>query len=288
MGQASQCQLADYSDDAQQKFKVWMKSKYGSDEKLQAAWGESTLSLKTIKLPDPKKLFKEGKEGPFPDNTTTGFFTSLDTLTQCGRDFYDFREYIRDSQRNYFTNLIKRIDKNHVLTYSGTNNDGIYNNPNIDALIAANHVEYAYNTDNGDSEEINFIAIIAALNKKHGKANIFALESAGENGGMEGKSTDKEKQKETLLKSFKVMKCMGSYLGYVSSFDKDLPSGFSSLDIDLPYWISSDLKVLNEIGSYTPGVNCICDLVKPDGVVAVHTVSELVKLFGLEKYYSCQ
>lgn len=272
-GQSKTDQVADYSDDAQQKFKIWIKNKYGSDEKLQEAWRDRTLSLESIKLPDPKKLFKQGREGPFPDDFFVGFHISLDALTQRGTDLYEFREYIRDLQRDHFTKLIKSLDKNHVLAYFGANNDGIYNNSSIDALIGANHVEYA--VDN--NSEANFIAVLAALNKKHGKANIFALESAGETGGIEGKSTDKEKQKKALLDAFKVMKCMGSHLGYVSSFRKDMPT-----------WSSTDLEVLKQIGSYTPGENCICDLVKPGARVMRKTVSELVRIFGLKDYYSCR
>jgi hypothetical protein len=70
---------------------------------------------------------------------------------------------------------------------------------------------------------------------------------------------------------------MGSHLGYASSFRKDMPT-----------WSSSDLQVFKKIGSYTPGENCICDLVKPDTRLIKNNVSELVKLFGLEDYYFCQ
>jgi len=269
-------QVVDYSEHAQAMFRSWMKTRYVSDAQLQSAWEDPTVTLAAVRLPDPRKLFKEGRMGPFPDDFFTDLRVSLKDLSVQGRDLYDFRERVRNNYRTYFTKLIKDLDGKHVLGSFAANNAAVYGNPYIDFLMNANHLEYSVN----GYEETNLIAILGELANKHGKANIFVLESTGVNGvGMSGSNPDQDKQKDVLLYAFKTIKCLGNYLGYTTSILETDP---------MPYWRKKDMEVLNAIGAYMPGKQCMCDLVPPNAkVLGNHTFRELVQTFSLRDRYQC-
>ncbi len=266
-------QVADYSESAQKMFRSWLRGRYASDSELARAWGEDGLTLAAAKLPDPKKLLKEGKDGPFPDNFFTVFWIDLSDLTRQGRDLYDFREHVRDEYRAYFTGLIKRLDGGHILGLFGGNNAAIYRSPYIDAVLNSNHVEYSRD----GYAESNLIAILGELSNKYGKANIFTVESTGPGGaGLSGSNPDKARQKAALLRSWKTIKCLGAYPGYTSGVLRSDP---------VPSWGRTDMQILGEIGSYAPRGGCICDLVPPNAkVLNRRTVAELARIFGLRDY----
>lgn len=265
-------QVVDYSDSAQANFRTWIRAKYSSDSQLQQAWNDSSVSLSTVKLPDYRKLYKTGHdEFYFPDDWSLGFSTSLDVLSGRGMDLYEFREHMRDADRDYFTGLIKGLDGNHVLGYYGFNNEGMYNNPNIDFLPGNNRIQdgqQAY-------EESDLVAATILMGRKHGKAFASGMEDVLT---VEPTEANLEAHKALLMRAFKVMKCLGGYPGYVSG----IPS------MPAPAWSAKDLEVLSELGSYNPEENCICELVPPNCKIWGTTpMSQVVAMFGLQAYYPC-
>jgi hypothetical protein len=276
-------QVADYSDNSQQLFKKWIKTKYKSDAEIQAAWGDSSITLDTVKLPDPRKLFKDEFKNisipSFPDDFSLHYFVELSDLTQAGRDLYDFRESNRNYDRDYFSKIFKENDKNHILIYIGGNNDAIYNSPYIDAIDSQNHVEYAVSGNN----EANFIAIGLAQNKKHGKASTFGIESViARPDYSKGANFDNEQQKNALIHAGQTILCNGGYFGYASEIRSMVPNG-------QPAWSSTQEKeALSELASYTPPSDCVCKLTPSDGnVLGRYTIARMAQILGLSDFSKC-
>ncbi len=280
MGDARSDQVMDYSDDAQRKFKEWIRGRYLDDDQLQRAWGDPGLTLQTVRLPDPRRLFKGSQGGRFPDNFTLHLFVELDALTQPGRDLYDFREEVRNRSRSAFTKLCKDLDPRHILIYTGTNNDGIFSDPAIDAIQGQNHVEYALTR----LEESGQIAVLTALNARHGKASTFGIESTGREGrsglvpgGPSG--LDQGGQKAALKHAAQTILCSGGYLGYASEIGE---GNF------LPSWSGEEKQLLKEIALFTPTKDCVCRLVPSQTRILLrHTVGDLVDRLGLQNQYRC-
>jgi hypothetical protein len=277
-GSSRSDQVMDYSDSAQRSFRVWIRGRYRSDDELRKAWGDPGLSLQTVQLPDPRRLFKDGRAAQFPDDFFVGFFVELDALSPQGRDLYDFREAVRDEVRSSFTRLVKEADREHVLIYNGTNNEGVFNDPFIDAVQGNNHVEYALN----GTEEAGTLGVVTAMNVKRGKASSFGIESVGDHGGLRpgAPGEDRSGQKSALKHAAETILCSGGYFGYTSDISE--PGGF------LPTWNIEDKEVLKDIAMFKPTKECICKLVSPNQKVANRrTVAELVDRFGLQGQYPC-
>ncbi|MFA6338678.1 MAG: family 14 glycosylhydrolase [Candidatus Paceibacterota bacterium] len=278
MGETPYDQIPGYSNFSQSEFKVWIKNKYKGDTALRGAWGDPTLSLSNIKIPDANNLLKDpnSKKG-FPDDFSLNYFVKLEDLNQKGKDLYEFREYVRENSRNSFISLFKSLDPNHILIYQGTNNDGILNNPNIDGIYSNNHVEYSL--DKNEQSTLIFTFIARAI--KSGKASLFGIESKGISGkGLTG-SSDLDQQKQALVLTGKVTKCMGGYTGYASGLETDKING--------PIWSKDDVVGLKDIINYTSQINCICGLIKPsDTILKDHTLNEFINLFNLQDYYVCR
>jgi hypothetical protein len=278
IGSAKADQVADYSDQAQRRFREWARTKYRSDDQLRKAWGDPGLSLQSVRLPDPRTLFVPGKSGPFPDDFFLHFFVELDALSPQGRDLYDFREHVRNQSRSRFTKLFKELDPQHVLIYLGTNNDGIFGDPAIDGILGNNHVEYALN----QLEESNLIAVDTALNAKHGKASLYGIESVGDDSGLlrGTRGQDRSGQLWALRHAAQTVLCSGGYFGYASEIAG--AGGFQ------PSWNSEDRRLLPEIAAFVPTKDCICYLVPSNQTVMLrHTVGQLVEALGLRAQYRC-
>ncbi|MEI6479174.1 MAG: family 14 glycosylhydrolase, partial [bacterium] len=233
MGEAPNDQIPGYSEFAQSEFKKWISNKYTTDVDLQNAWGDKSVSLSTIKIPSPKSLFVDkNSKKLFPDTFTLNYFIKLDELTQKGKDFNEFRNYMRDNFRNTFVSLFKSLDPNHILIYQGTNNDNIYDNPNIDGIYSNNHVEYSL--DKNEQAPLIFTFMARALEKN--KVSLFGIESKGiDSSGLTGTSNEDE-QRQSLVLVGKVIKCMNGYMGYASGLSTDPTVG--------PVWSKDDIAGL--------------------------------------------
>ena len=276
MGAAKTDQVSDYSETAQKQFADWIAIRYASDAALQAAWGDPSVTLSRVRLPDPRKLFQPGVQAPFPDNFYTGIFVRLDQLTTMGRDLYDFREHVRDQTRKVFTRAIKQNDPDHILSYSGSNNDAIFANPDIDAINGHNHIEYALSQYGEDG----VLAVMTALQTKHGKASIFGLESDGGGSGGLAQSGSREQQHDALRKAAQTVLCSGGYFGAAVSIPEINPN--------YPTWTDAELPVLQEIASYQVTAGCACDLVRPADTCLTMTVAQAVSLFQIQGQYTCR
>ena len=270
LGKPKTDQVFGYSENAQASFKGWIKTRYSSDKELQEAWDDNTLKIDEGRMPNANKVFNQGKENEFPDDFSNYYIVSIDALTQQGKDLYDFMEYMRAADRDYYTKLFKTLDSNHVLIYQGSNNEGIYKNPYIDAIVTTPGVGLT------KPDSANFAFASNADQAKNDKASIWGVESAHYTSANQITS-----QTELMVKTEKTIKCSGGYIGYSSEIS-EITKG------TVPSWTENDItKAITELIAYQPEINCICSLVPSNGKAGTHTIQETVQDLGLEKYYNC-
>ncbi|MHB1461313.1 MAG: beta-galactosidase [Armatimonadota bacterium] len=94
----------DYSKPTQHKFRQWLKQRYGTDAKLQSAWGDTTTSLAAAAIPTPEQRLK-ADNGSLRDPKTE----------QPVIDYTEFMSHLTSDTIDYFCGIIKRETNRHKL-----------------------------------------------------------------------------------------------------------------------------------------------------------------------------
>jgi len=255
----------DYSPFFERKFKEWIKKKYSSDQKLQAAWNDKFVSLESLKIPKPAGMFQNEKSLPpvFPDPTDIFALAGMgtdgkDNLNPRGLDFYEFRNEMRQKDREYYASLIKNNDPNHVLLLNGASDDLFSQAFNFDgvAFSMAGTVDKA--------EESRYYYTVTDISKraaKYQKLTIISDEHV-----CDGAERSKNGECETpdqlsfVEKLGKSVKCTGGIFapafGY---YDKEYLADKSSWIP--PIWFSDKaMTAAKNIADYQLSGNCACSL----------------------------
>ncbi len=90
-------QFLDYSKPTLLKFRQWLKQRYGTDAKLQSAWGDAKTSLATAAIPTPEQRLK-ADNGSLRDPKTE----------QPVIDYTEFMSHLTSDTIDYFCGIIKR------------------------------------------------------------------------------------------------------------------------------------------------------------------------------------
>lgn len=257
----------DYSPYFEKKFKEWLQDKYKTDQDLQKAWNNNSVSFNSFKIPRPKEMFVSGVQAPeyFPDpGGTTAIFlnkngesdTSL--LNQTGLDFYDFRNYMRQADRRFYSNLIKKSDPDHILIINGTSNEFL---DQITKENLADGIIWNLPAPRDKFEEgiMNFLGT-DVVKRAVAKGKIPIIPEDGFDCGekYECENADQLFFVENVGKS---IKCAGGIFGptygpYDENYIKK-PGNWTG-----PIWYSNKiLSAAEKIAGYKPGKNCMCPLV---------------------------
>jgi len=261
-------QLADYSPYFQEEYKRWLKTKYGTDESIRRAWNDNNVSLNGVEIPSPQEFFKTTKENNlFPDNFVLKWLVSPNDLTKKGQDFYEFREYMKSLDHDYYTKLFKNKDPNHVLFFSTWNNENLYQNKLVDGFWSNPRINY----ERDRLSSYIWILLAQKLAINNGKYAFSVLENVYET------SQENQNQINALESAGKSTKCFDGFFGYVSEFTGD--------NIQMPSWSTeSDKKAIKKIISYIPDSDCACNLINQNDKIFDMAVMELLEIFDITEY----
>lgn len=97
-------EFTDYSQEAVADFRKWLTEKYGTDQALQKAWADDTVTLETAAVPTPEER----------GNPANGFYF----LPQTEMNVLDYTDYMSDViayDLNYYGKIIKEETGNRSL-----------------------------------------------------------------------------------------------------------------------------------------------------------------------------
>jgi hypothetical protein len=246
----------DYSPFSERQFKEWVRGKYTSDSELQSAWNDRSVTLISLSIPQPKELLLDpAKDVPFPDEARAvgGMSSSaLSILTAKGKDFYEFRTKMENSERNYYADLFKAKDPNHVV---------LFNSPPTGQTVGSNFngvggtwtACFDCTFDPGfRTQEYELIFKLTGMGATQNKIATLIFE----NGNYESGDKESGNQIAYITAMGKATKCAGGNFGYVSDLG---PSGTKLR----PDWSSAAAQnAIKEINSYIPDANCECNIIK--------------------------
>ena len=267
-----QGKVTDYSEVFKDSFKIWLTEKYKTTAALQGAWDDSKVSFENFKIPLRSEFFvDQNYTGAFPDEGDLNISVALDDMTQKGQDFYGFRKYMKTKDSQYYSNLFKTLDPNHVLFFNAFDNLEEYTDKNINGYFLNNRL-------NAKLEGQSYLQVLAyaILAGKYGQLGLPAWENAG----AVGINNEDQKQLNNLEESGKVMKCFGYGFGYVAA----LPSSKGKM----PNWESENAKqAIKNIVAYTPTENCQCEIINNSLAWKVKTVKQLLSIYNITDYDYC-
>jgi hypothetical protein len=245
-------QFTDYSPFYQRSFRVWLKDKYKTDSALRTAWNDATVSLSTVSVPPAKDLVKNpdtwGFE-EFPQEAVTlrvsYNFDAL--LTKKGLDFYNFRTYMANKDRDYYANLFKTNDPNHVVFFNASGSKVAMANSNIDGYI--HNPSLCFNCSLDPYRQDQFWEMPNKSKTVAGYGKLIVIAAEDYSNGPESNT-----QLAYITAVQKAVKCAGGIPGYASDLANGIPL--------YPSWNSVQAQnAVKEINNYSPGWNCSCDLV---------------------------
>lgn len=263
--------MVDYSKVFQDAFKTWLTEKYKTTAALQSAWGDKNISLENFKIPLKSEFFANPtKDFPFPDNGYLNYFVKLNDLSPKGKDFYEFRKYMKKDSK-YYSNLFKSLDPNHVLFVNSFDTFEEYENTNINGYFGNSRL----NADRKESyEQLLPYAILAS---KYGQLALPAYENVYEN-------TEDQAQLDTMEAAGKAMKCFGYGFGYVTA----LP-GTGLPGTEIPIWSSANAKqVIRNIINYTPTKDCKCEFINKSYTWHGKTIKQILAMYNITDYNYCE
>lgn len=253
----------DYSPFFERKFKEWMKDKYKADQALQTAWSDKVINLASLKIPKPGEMIQSGKQPPpvFPDPTDifagagTGK-TDLSVLTQRGLDFYEFRNEMRQEDREHYAKLIKKNDPSHILLLNGPSDDLLGQPFDFDGIAfsmfgATDKVEegrsYFHSTD------------IARRAVKVGKLAVVNNEHTCDGIWQKNGECEMPQQLSFIEKLGKAVKCTGGIFAPTVGLNaKDFYASNSWIP---PVWFSDKaMAVAKKVVNYQPPGSCACSI----------------------------
>lgn len=290
-GERKPLMFTDYSPFFQKRFKEWITKKYKTDRPLQQAWGDNSVTLARLAIPKPDEMIVNAREwlqsnrmDMFPDPSDGWFETDKKVLTKKGLDFYEFRNYMRSADREYYSNLFKKNDPDHILLFVGfAFNSEIVNSPSLCDGITSNpnlYFDGPLNPMNPQARDFYYHMISAVKNAvKHNKLVIITGENRSSvtgfgpassvpfpgftapgrlDGGRPPARWDSETQIRYIETFGKAVKCANGMFAYVVDLlDKDAPSKW------IPSWFSHEAKAAaRRVADYVPTKNCDCSLVR--------------------------
>ena len=111
--------LTDYSRPMQEYFRDWLTRKYGSDEALQAAWGQPDVTLVTAQIPSRAARAGDAEEGVFRklprDRAVVDYAEALSDVVDDG-----IEEYCRVVKEASGGKLLTGILYGHIMDLGGT------------------------------------------------------------------------------------------------------------------------------------------------------------------------
>ncbi len=258
--------FTDYSPYFHRKFKEWITEKYKTDEALQRAWADNSVTLANLTIPKPQEMIinaqywlQNHRIDSFPDPSEGWWKTDINVLTKKGRDFYDFRNYMRSADRKYYAKLIKRNDPDHILLFVGGLNeeilddpslcDGITGNPNLyfEAEMNIINRDFYYHMISLVKNAVNHKKLVIITGENRSDGRLYLATGKWESGGQ-------IKYIETFGKAVKCANGMFAYV--VDLLDVNSPARW------IPSWFSVEAKsAAKRIIDYTPTKNCSCELI---------------------------
>lgn len=265
--------FTDYSPYFQRKFKEWMTNKYKTDKALQRAWGDNSVTLARLVIPRPEEMIIHAREwhqerrvGLFPDPSDVWWKGDVEVLTKKGLDFYDFRNYMRWADREYYAKLFRKNDPNHILIFTGLNEELL--SPSLGDGITFN-ANLCFNVPPDQMNRDFYYHLISVVKNavKHKKLVIITAESTDQPPpGRHDESLpprppsrwDIERQIKYIETVGKAVKCANGMFAYVVDLiDRDAPARF------IPSWFSREAKAAaKRIVDYTPTKDCDCSLIR--------------------------
>jgi hypothetical protein len=239
--------VADYSPFFAREFFEWLKSKYSSNQALQDAWGDSAADLSQAVIPPPGAFLKSGTAASFPDGYSKQSLSGPSDLTQKGKDFYEFREYMRDMDRQYFVSLFKERDPHHVLLYGAAWNDNVLASTRIDGSAGDPNLQ---GRDTGDTYDVTSVSQTVEALQRNGKVMFYGAENGT------GEVGENANQLKAIERFGKAVKCFGGYFGYVSEIRQKTNGEGQTM----PSWTSTGAKqAIRNIAGYSPTASCAAD-----------------------------
>lgn len=255
--------FTDYSPYFERKFKEWLKEKYINDGILQAAWGDQSAAFASFRIPKPVEMIQEGKHVPvFPDPTDIFAFAggkdSLDSLTAKGRDFYEFRNYMRRQDRKYYSGLIKRNDPGHILIFSASSEEFLSG----ESLSEGIGFSLAGTTDWGANSLFYYLALDIVKNAVNHKKLAFISREHVCDGALREKTGQCETAEQLRFMEIlgESVRCAGGIFAYtVAPYDK---KSFTNNSWIPPVWFSDEAyAVAKKINEYAPSKDCACSFI---------------------------
>lgn len=263
--------MTDYSKVFKDSFKVWLTEKYKTTTALKSSWNDSSVSLENFKIPLINEFFVDGQSHVFPDSGYLNYFITLNDLTKKGKDFYEFRVYMKAKDSKYYSNLFKSLDPNHALFFNSYDNIEEYTDTNINGYFG-NWVLSAKGSENTYLPVLAY-AIVA---EKYSQLGLPSWENAG----GAGKNNEDKKQLDTLEEAGKAMKCFGYDWGYVTA----LPG----MGQDYPTWTSENARqVIKDIIAYSPTENCQCEFLSKSYTFHGKTIKQIFGMYNITDYDYC-
>ncbi|MFA6047718.1 MAG: beta-galactosidase [Parcubacteria group bacterium] len=248
-----QLMFTDYSPYFQRKFNDWIKNKYRVDSALQNAWSDTKVTMNNVAIPPAEELIKDTSSwiGLFPEESQGNLGGDINNLSAKGKDFYEFRTYMANTDRNFYADLFKSNDPNHILAMNTSGSKSVMENSKIDALIRNDSL--CFDCPPTKMRENQYAQITSSIKNASSKKLTFTAFEYGS--AQQGKAESNEQIAYTKTLG-KAVKCAGGIFGYVS----DLATENANL---YPNWFSSSAqKSIFEITGFVPSSGCDCNLVK--------------------------
>ncbi|MDQ7826995.1 MAG: beta-galactosidase [Candidatus Eremiobacteraeota bacterium] len=251
--------FTDYSPFFQRAFKEWLRAKYKTDEALQAAWSDGAASFSHFIMPGPEEMVKDAAAfgmNKFPEPDSSGGGNYAEALTPKGMDFYEFRNFTRDSETDFYAGIFKNNDRNHILILNGgaTPRKSLLTHSRVDGIMGNPNLTY---TDDKGGRGSQSNAIMSEIATVTGAGKLCLIASENSDGTLELREPQQLTYLETTGKS---VRSGGGWMGYAS----DLLDSGGTESIWLPTWSSPQaMEVVKKIAAYAPsqgraapGSNC--------------------------------
>ncbi len=247
-----------YSPFSVREFAAWLTRKYKTSAALAAAWNDPAASLAPFVMPPPSQLVTDPATfglRPFPDAAFDAFADNPGLLSAKGRDFYAFRQDMRQADTDYFAKLIKRTDPDHVLIFCGLLRKTLIEHPLTDGIIANPHVDFAGSLHKERHQLWKYVTAVRAIAQK-GKLPMIAMEDSPRPDAS-GRMRDSQTQLDYLEAFGESMACAGAMPGYAADM-LDPAKGPRWL----PVWQTPEaMGAAARIAAYVPAAGCGCALV---------------------------
>lgn len=258
---------ADYSPFFKRKFKAWLKEKYSSDQKLQAAWNnDKSITLANVAIPKPAEMFQtEELPRGFPDPTDVFAAAESGTdgsedLNAKGKDFYEFRNEVRRVDREFYASSIKKNDSSHILLLNGASDDLLDQSSDFDGIAFS---MFEAIDKERESQSYFFSTDIARRAVKAGKLVVISDEHSCDPTQLEATGEcENSHQLDFIEKLGKSVKCVGGIFTPTVGFDGKKKLADKDWWIP-PIWFSDKaMEAAERINDFDPSNSCACSVAR--------------------------